>query len=88
MEVNLEKLKASLPCDADGNVCFHEDKVHLICENILIHATLKNDDYQNWSFFIDKEDSAKAEEFFNDGLQLCYGTFVDEYKGAWGFHKA
>ena len=87
MEVDLEKLKASLPCDADGNVCFHGDRVHLICENILIHATLENDDYQDWAFAIDKEDSAKAEEFFNDGLQLCYGTFVDEYKGEWNFHK-
>lgn len=88
MEVDLEKLKASLPCDADGNVCFHGDKVHLICENILIHATLVNDDYQDWAFEIDKEDSAKAEEFFNDGLQLCFGTYIDEYSGKWYFHKA
>lgn len=88
MEVDLEKLKASLPCDADGNVCFHGDRVNLISGDILIHATLKNDDYQDWAFKIDREDSAKAEDFFSDGLQLCYGTFVDEYKGTWNFHKA
>lgn len=88
MEVDLEKLKASLPVDADGNVCFHGDRVHLICENILIHATLENDDYQDWAFVIDKEDSAKAEEFFNDRLQLCFGTYIDEYSGKWYFHKA
>ena len=29
MEVDLEKLKASLPCDADGNVCFHGDRVYV-----------------------------------------------------------
>lgn len=53
MEVDLGKLKASLPCDADGNVCFHGDRVNLISGDILIHATLKNDDYQDWAFKIE-----------------------------------
>lgn len=87
MEVSLEKLKASLPCDADGNPCFHGDKVHLIYENQLIHATLRNDNYQYWAFFIDKEDSAKAYEFFDDGEILLYSEFIDEHS-LWCFHKA
>lgn len=87
MEVDLEKLKASLPCDADGNYVLAGDKVILICENISIHAILDVDDYMNWAFIIDEKDSAKAKEFFNDEGILCYSTFIDEFSGCWFYHK-